>query len=159
MRRRSTAPITGCTMDELLRIAKVPAISTAPGATVLEVCALMIKESVGAVLVLDEKGALVGIFSERDVVGRIVVAQRDPATTLVSEVMTRNVATARTGLTLDQAMATMHHGRFRHLPLVNDKNEVVGVLSVRHLLRDRVDQLDRRASDLLAYISADGPGG
>ncbi len=146
-------------MDELLRIAKVPAVTTSPNATVHEVCLLMLQERVGAVVVVDEKGTLVGIFSERDVVGRVVIPRRDVDTTLVSEVMTPDVSTARSGLTIDQAMATMHQGRFRHLPLVNDKNEVVGVLSVRHLLRDRVDQLDRRASDLLAYISADGPGG
>jgi CBS domain-containing protein len=146
-------------MKELLRIARTPAVSTHPQATVLEVCQLMMKEVVGAVVVLDEGGKLLGIFSERDVVGRVVLPGLDAATTPVAEVMTRKVATARAGMTMDQAVGLMHHGRFRHLPLVNDDTTVVGMISVRHLLRHRVDQLDLRNADLLAYISADGPGG
>jgi CBS domain-containing protein len=146
-------------MEELLRIARAPAVSTHPQATVLEVCKLMMNEVVGAVVILDEDGKLAGIFSERDVVGRVVIPGLDPATTPVSDVMTRKVATARAGMTMDQAVGLMHHGRFRHLPLVKEDGTVAGMISVRHLLRHRVDQLDLRNADLLAYISADGPGG
>ena len=145
-------------MQELLRIARTPAVSTHPEATVREICELMITEGVGAVVVLSA-GKLVGIFSERDVVGRVVIPGLDAAKTPVSEVMTRKVATARAGMTMDDAAALMHHGRFRHLPLFDEEGQVVGVLSVRHLLRHRVDQLDLRNADLLAYISVDGPGG
>lgn len=145
-------------MQELLRIARVPAASASPDATVHELCEQMIKENVGAVVILQE-GKLVGIFSERDVVGRVVLPGLDAKTTRVSEVMTRKVAAAQAGMSVDNAMEVMHRGRFRHLPLIDDKGVVVGMLSVRHLLRHRVDQLDMRNADLLAYISADGPGG
>ena len=145
-------------MDELLRIAKKPPITTHPGATVRQVCEQMLAEKVGAVLVLDEE-RLVGIFSERDVVGRIVVPRLDPDVTAVSEVMTRDVQTAGAGMTEEQCMALMHGGRFRHLPLVDASGKVLGILSVRHFLRERVDALDMRNHDLMSYLAADGPGG
>src|SRR5262249_36511537 len=77
-----------------MRPSSRPIISTNPRATVQEVCELMVKESVGAVIVLDE-GKLVGILSERDVVRRVVAAgRRNPELTAVSEVMTAPVRTA-----------------------------------------------------------------
>jgi CBS domain-containing protein len=59
----------------------------------------------------------------------------------------------------DQAVALMNHGRFRHLPLVDAAGRVVGTLSVRHLLRQRVDRLDLKNNDLIAYLATDGAGG
>jgi len=145
-------------MDELLRIARKPAVTTHPGATVRQVCEQMMAEKVGAVVVVDGD-RLVGMFSERDVVARVVVARLDPDVTPVSQVMTRDVTTASAGMTEDQAVSLMHHGHFRHLPLVDPAGRVVATLSVRHLLKHRVDALDMRNHDLVAYISADGPGG
>jgi CBS domain-containing protein len=144
-------------MEKLLRIARKP-VATNPRATVREACELMIKEAVGAVVVLDE-GRLVGIFSERDVVARIVVPRRDPDTTPVSEVMTREVATANAGMTEEQVMELMHQGKFRHLPLVDASGRVTGVISIRHLLKKRVEELDTHNANLVAYMSTDGPGG
>ena len=145
-------------MDELLRIARKPAVTTHPAATVRQVCEQMLDEKVGAVVVLDGD-RLVGIFSERDVVGRIIIPRLDPDKTPVSEVMTRDVTTASAGMTEDQAVALMHGGRFRHLPLVDAAGKVLATLSVRHLLQQRVDRLDMKNQDLLSYLSADGAGG
>ena len=145
-------------MEELLRIARKPPVTTHPRATVRQVCEQMIAEKVGAVVVLED-GRLVGIFSERDVVGRVVVPRLDPDVTPVSEVMTRDVQTGGAGMTADDCVALMHSGRFRHLPLVDPAGRVLAMLSVRHLLQERVDNLDMRNHDLIAYISADGPGG
>jgi CBS domain-containing protein len=145
-------------MEELLKLARRPAVSARTGTTVHEVCQLMMTEKVGAVAVLDD-GVLVGILSERDVVGRVVVPNRDPRTTLVGEVMTRDPATASAGMSVDQALEAMHHGRFRHLPLVDASGRVVGMLSVRHLLRHHVELVDSRNANLVAYLSTDGPGG
>jgi CBS domain-containing protein len=145
-------------MDELLRLARRPAVTTHRGATIQEACEVMMSERVGALAVIEE-GHLVGILSERDVVGRVVVPRRDPQKTLVGEVMTRDVSTANAAMTVDQALEAMHHGRFRHLPVLDGTGRVVGMVSVRHLLRHRVELLDMRASDLVAYFSVDGPGG
>ncbi len=144
--------------DELYSMARRPAGSIHPGASVTRASEAMMSEGVGALVVVDE-GRLIGILSERDIVGRVVARRLDPAKTLVSEVMTREVATARPGMTATQAMDLMHKKRFRHLPLVDESGKVVGMLSVRHLLQHRVEELDRSTSDIVAYFSADGPGG
>jgi CBS domain-containing protein len=133
-------------------------VSIRPEATAQEACELMVAERIGAMVVLDE-GKLVGILSERDIVGRVIARRRDPEKMLVSEVMTPKVRTIRDGATSDDALDMMHQGRFRHLPLIDANGRVIGMLSIRHLLRDRVGELSLRNADLVGFISADGPGG
>jgi CBS domain-containing protein len=143
---------------ELTRIAKRPAVSTHSRATVQEVCQCLKNEGVGAVAVIDE-GRLVGIVSERDIVVRVVAPGLDPRTTLASEIMTAQVRTVTEDITTRQALGLMHEGRFRHLPLLDRAGKVIGMLSVRDLLRDRIDELDSENTGLMSFIQADGPGG
>ena len=143
---------------DLSQLAGRRVISTHSRATVLEVCEVMLREKVSAVVVLDE-GALVGIISERDIVTRVVAQRRDPSTTIVSEVMTTKVTTVTENATAQTAIELMHHGAFRHLPLIDAAGRIIGVLSVRDLLRQRVQELDLKNTDLMNFISADGPGG
>ncbi len=143
---------------ELIRIAKRPAVSTHSRATVREVCQSLAKEGVGAVAVVDEN-KLVGIISERDIVTRVIAPGRDPEKTPVSEVMTRSVKTVNEDTSSRQALELMHEGRFRHLPLVDGTGRVLGMVSVRDLLRERIGELDQENEGLMNFISADGPGG
>jgi len=142
---------------ELEQIAKRVAF-TYPEATVLEVAERMTTERIGAMVVMDD-GRLVGIISERDIVGRVVAKRRAPDTTKVSEIMTTHVVTITSGESNDEALERMHRGKFRHLPLVDRAGRVIGMLSIRELLRDRMDELAMKNSDLLSFISTDGPGG
>lgn len=142
---------------ELSQIAK-RVVATHLRATAREACELMLAEKIGAMIVLDD-GKLVGILSERDIVGRLVAKRRDPEKTLVSEIMTEKVQTITDGTSSDDALELMHRGRFRHLPLVDAAGVVIGMLSMRHLLRDRVGELSLRNADLVGFIAADGPGG
>jgi CBS domain-containing protein len=143
---------------ELIRIAKRPAVSTNSRATIRDVCQRLAKEKVGALAVIDD-GKLVGIISERDIVTRVVAPGRDPDGTPVSEVMTRSVKTVTEDTSSRQALELMHEGRFRHLPLVDGRGQVLGMLSVRNLLRERIGELDQENQSLENFISADGPGG
>jgi CBS domain-containing protein len=143
---------------ELTRIAKRPAHTIDPRATVRDVCQSLKAEGVGALAVIDG-GKLVGIISERDVVVRVVAPGRDPGRTLVSEVMTFPVRTVTEDMTSNAARQLMHEGRFRHLPLLDRDGRLVGMLSVRDLLRERIEELDLKNADLMAYVLADGPGG
>jgi CBS domain-containing protein len=143
---------------ELTRIAKRPALTTHPWATVRDVCQSLKAQGIGALAVVD-RGKLVGIISERDVVMRVVALGRDPERTPVSEVMTFPVRTVTEDMTSHAALQLMHEGRFRHLPLLDRDGRLVGMLSVRDLLRERIEELDLKNADLIAYISADGPGG
>jgi CBS domain-containing protein len=145
-------------MYDLLRAVRRPAISSHRGATVQEACETMVAAGVGALVVLDD-GRLVGIVSERDVVARVVVRGLDPRKTLVGQVMTRDVRTAGTEVTIGQALEIMEAGGFRHLPLIDAARRPVGVVSVRDLLRQRVEELDQTSESVIDYLGADGPGG
>ena len=73
--------------------------------------------------------------------------------------MTSSVTTVTEDTSSRQALELMHEGRFRHLPLVDGAGHVLGMLSVRNLLRDRIGELDQENQGLANFISADGPGG
>lgn len=143
---------------ELTRLAGRRVIFTRPRDTVQEACELMAKEAVSAIVVLEE-GKLAGILSERDIVKRVVAARRDPSSTVVADVMTPRVQTVTEEVSAQRALELMHEGAFRHLPLVNRAGTVIGMVSVRDLLRHRIEELDMKNTDLLNFISTDGPGG
>ena len=146
-------------MEDLLSLARRPPITIVPSATVRDLATLLVKHKVGAALVLDAEGLLIGIVSERDIVGRVVATSADPDKTSVADIMTKEVRTARASDTPESALQTMVVGHFRHLPIVDDAGKAVGTLSVRHLLREEVGELSRRNADLMNYIEADGPSG
>jgi CBS domain-containing protein len=133
-------------------------VSTHPRATARVVSEAMVAEETGAIVVLDE-GKLVGIISERDIVGRVVAKGLDPQKVCVSEVMTRDPRTVTEDMTVRGALEMMARGRFRHLPVVNTSGQVIGMLSIRDLVRQRIGELTLKNDDLVAFISADGPGG
>jgi CBS domain-containing protein len=114
-------------------------ISVPASATVAEAVAAMAEREVGAVLIMNEDGLVSGIFTERDVVVRVVRQGRDPKTTPISMVMTRDVTFVTPGTTIEAALSLMYVKRFRHL-LVIDGPTVHGLLS----LRDLAYQLIRR---------------
>jgi CBS domain-containing protein len=109
---------------------------------VRDVAKRMSAANVGAVAVL-ESGRLVGVFSERDVMSRVVAEGLDPDKTLVSKVMTKNIVVADPRESVDSALAKMHSVGCRHLPVVKDGN-LVGMLSIRDLLEvDDEDNTNR----------------
>src|SRR5579864_2344728 len=94
-------------------------------ATVLQAALMMNEYKIGALVVADA-GRIVGMFSERDVLGRVVVEQRDPARISVGEVMTEEVVCCSLETTLDEARGAMKNRRFRHLPVVADDGQMLG---------------------------------
>ncbi len=108
-------------------------ISLPASASVTDAVALMTEREVGAVLVMNEEGLVGGIFSERDLLSRVVAQQRDPKGTPLSLVMTRNVKFVSPGTSTEAALALMHLHRFRHL-LVIDGPRVYGLVSMRDLV-------------------------
>jgi CBS domain-containing protein len=105
---------------------------TAPAdSTVTEVAQLMKQHNVGAVMVVDG-GKLVGVFTERDALFRVVAAGRNGGTPL-SEVMTRNPKTIHPDRPFAYALQMMHEGKFRHVPVAED-GRPVGMVSARDAL-------------------------
>jgi len=142
----------------LLKIASVPPASVAPSATVLEAVEVMAEHAVGAVAVVDD-GQLLGIFTERDVMLRVVLRHRHAKDTRVGDVMTSPVETITDKSPEEEALVHMVERHVRHLPIVNAKGTLTGMLSIRNLLEHRVDELARELHSLDQYLSNDGPGG
>ena len=143
---------------ELLKLAHVPPPSVEPDASVLDAVHTMAHGHVGAVVVVDN-GSLRGIFSERDVMLRVVLPGRDPAATPVRDVMTTSVKTVTGAVTPEKASSVMLVEHLRHLPVLGVDGSVLGLLSIRALLEDRLQDLSREVSSLEQYIANDGPGG
>jgi CBS domain-containing protein len=116
---------------------------TLPASTPVKLaCAHMRDRRVGAVLVTDDARRLIGIFTGRDAVCRMLAAGKDPAATTLGEVMTPNPDKMAPGKTAIEALRMMQDGGFRHVPVV-DGDTVVGVVShgdFRGLEHDRLDE-------------------
>jgi CBS domain-containing protein len=101
-------------------------------ATVLQAALLMNDHKVGALVVVDDS-QVIGMFTERDVLRRVVGEQRDPTKTLVADVMTTEVICCTLQTTLDEARGAMKNRRIRHLPLVDDDRRLLGLVSIGDL--------------------------
>ena len=123
--------------------------------TVLEVATYMMRYNIGAVPVLKD-GELLGIFSERDVMNRVVAGLRSPGMTKVSEVMTPHPRTVSGDETLENCMFMMREFGFRHLPVV-DGTKVLGLISLRDILLQELHEHDEEVKHMRAYIS-ESPG-
>jgi CBS domain-containing protein len=119
----------------------------------------MLNQHVGAVGVIDDAGRVAGIFTERDVLRKMVLQGSDPDRTPVREVMTPAVEMATLTTGPGEALATMVERHFRHLPVVDNNGRLLGMLSIRNLLQSRVDELTQQLDSLEQYVSNDGPGG
>ena len=142
----------------LLKIAQVPPPLVELGASVLEAVEVMAERGVGAVGVV-ENGMLRGIFTERDLMLRVVLRERDPKLTLIRDVMTATAETVPDDTTEEDALVKMVERHVRHLPIVAKDRRLKGMLSIRNLLEHRVDELARELHSLDQYLLNDGPGG
>jgi CBS domain-containing protein len=126
-------------------------VSVAPTATVLEAARLMNDRSVGGLLVVDDAGTLLGIFTERDILRRVVAAGLPPETTKVSDVFTRDVVTTTPETSVDECGAIMSSRRVRHLPVVDAKG-LHGVVTIGDLLAHRVSEHETTIQHLNSYV-------
>lgn len=140
------------------KVAPRPVVSVPKNATVMDAVRAMTDRNVGALVVLDE-GRLLGVFSERDVVARVVLKRLNPETTPVAEVMTTSVVTVRESTDRSSVLRLMHEKRFRHLPVVDQEGHVLTMLSMRQLLHAEVQDLKQTVWELAAETAIDGPGG
>ena len=131
-------------------IHRLDIVSVSPDQSVREVAELMNRSRVGAISVVEGE-ALVGLFSERDLLTRVVVAGRDPDTTRVSEVMTHELVTAQLDDTVEQCLDLMQRTGCRHLPVLHE-GRAIAMLSMRQLLRDEVSERDEELSALRANL-------
>jgi CBS domain-containing protein len=112
-----------------------------PEGTVAEAIRRMLDQHVGAIAVVDSEHVVAGIFTERDVLKRMSLSGRDPNTTPIREMMTTPVELATEQTTEVEALAVMVERHYRHLPIVDARGRLLGMLSIRHVLQARIDEL------------------
>ena len=121
-------------------------------ATAFDAAEYMADRKIGAVCVLDPEGKLCGIFSERDLLNRVVVRRLDPAAVLVRDVMSEPRAVIECGDTPHEALERMERVGSRHLPVV-DGDKFIGMLSMRDIMRVEISEQGAELQLLHEYIS------
>ena len=116
-------------------------VALPPEATVKDACQRMRDRRIGAVLIIEADRRLVGIFTGRDAVHRVLAEGKNAARTTLAEVMTRDPNAMPPGNTAIEALRLMEDGRFRHLPIVDD-GKVVGIVSRFDFSGIELDRLD-----------------
>lgn len=120
--------------------------------TIGDLIATLARHNIGAVLVVDD-GRLTGIVSERDIVRHLAGSAEGFRAQPVSAIMTRAPRTCEKSDTVDDAMAKMSTGRFRHLPVM-ENDQLIGVISMGDLVKRKIDMAEQEANELREYISS-----
>lgn len=129
--------------------------TTSQEVTVAAAVRAMNQGRIGALVVVEGERP-VGIFTERDVLVRVVDAALDPATTRVEEVMTRELVVIRLTTQVSEAMSVMTEKRCRHLPVVED-GRLAGMISIGDVTRWTVRDQRHTIDDLVSYIEGEYP--
>lgn len=128
-------------------------VTTGAGARIEDVVAKLGEHKIGAIVVVENVDEIVGIVSERDVVRAIAERGADVLSEPVGTIMTSEVMTCEDSETIDDVMARMTVGRFRHLP-VEKNGRLTGIISIGDVVKTRIEEIEREAEEMRAYISA-----
>jgi CBS domain-containing protein len=126
--------------------------SIGPDESVYEAIKLLAEKEIGAIAVTDG-GRLVGIVSERDYARQIILKGRSSEKTQIRDIMSSEVITARPDQEVRECMELMTEKRIRHLPIVDDKNNLIGMISIGDLVRAIIAEQESTIGDLEKYIS------
>jgi CBS domain-containing protein len=138
-------------VSEILQIKGTQIIAMHPDATVLDAACLMNDHKVGSVVVSDH-GQIVGIFTERDILRRVVSQQLSPSTTSLGEVMTTDVVCCEMDTPLDSARKVMMTRRIRHLPVLDGQQRMMGIISIGDLNAYRLEGQEVQIHMLKEYL-------
>jgi CBS domain-containing protein len=140
------------TVAEILRNKPQAAVySVTPSTSVLDAVKLMAEKGIGALVVLDEKGRLAGIVSERDYARKVALLERSSFAVAISEIMTADVLTVTPRDTSSYCMQLMTDRHLRHLPVLAD-GELIGLLSIGDLVKHTIADQASLIQQLEQYI-------
>ncbi|MGE0717852.1 MAG: CBS domain-containing protein [Alphaproteobacteria bacterium] len=141
------------TVQAILNVKGTDVVSVLPGERVDDAVATMMRHGIGAVLVRDEVGAVLGILSERDVMRGIAREGADCLQRPVGTLATAEVVSAGPGDGIDHVMALMTTNRFRHLPVMRD-GVLAGIISIGDVVKHRLAEVETEARALREYVTA-----
>jgi CBS domain-containing protein len=141
------------TLKQLLESKSKQLASVAPDQSVIRALEIMAEHDVGALLVLDGKH-LMGVFSERDYARKVILQGKSSSHTKVSEVMSGKVVYVTLDRTIEECMAIMTEKHFRHLPVLDDQHNVVGIVSIGDLIKETISQQKFIIEQLENYITS-----
>lgn len=136
-----------------------PPLTAPPSITVAEACEMMLERGLGAMAVLHSDGSVAGIFTERDVLRKVVPRRLNPDTTTLDKVMTSPCVTIHSNRSVHDAISEMIANKVNHLILLDDRDHFVSIVSYRTLLGQEIESLHVEVDHLTAYIGSDGIGG
>ena len=137
-------------VSEILKHKGSDVITTGPGDTVLEIARLLSAKHIGAIVIRNDRGAVVGIISERDIIHAIAVNGERALEMPVRDVMTREVISCTTDDIITGVMKTMTIRRVRHVPVIEDGN-LKGMVSIGDIVKNRLDETELEARVLRDY--------
>ncbi len=140
------------TVAHILREKGGDVVTIDPEASVGDAVRLLAKHGIGAVLVCDGDGGIVGVLSERDIVRALVDAAAPLLERPVSDLMTRDVVTVRPGDDIASVMSVMTAHRIRHLPVLDERGRLSGLISIGDVVKQRIAEAEREAEALKDYI-------
>ena len=120
--------------------------------TLAEVAAVLSQKKIGAVVVTDTNGGVLGILSERDIVRAVAKMGSTCLTDTVANHMTAKVVTTGEEQTVQQTMEKMSQGRFRHLPVIKE-GRLVGLVSIGDVVQNRLKEMEKESQALREYIT------
>ncbi len=128
-------------------------VTTTAATTVAEAIDILARHRIGALVVVSDGSRIAGIVSERDIVRTLAKSGAAALDGPLGGIMTRSVMTCRESETVNEVMARMTRGRFRHMPVV-ENGRLTGIVSIGDVVKARIEQVEREAEDMRAYIAA-----
>lgn len=141
---------------EILRQKGREVVSVLSDASLADATRVLSTKRIGALVVRDERGAIAGMLSERDVVRALAAESVRALANPVGHYMTRQVATCQENDTVEELMEMMTQGRFRHVPVLDAQGRLCGLISIGDVVKMHIEETTREASNLREYIAAAG---
>ena len=129
------------TVKEFLASRTKSLVTTTEDTPVTEAVSMMTRDNIHSLMVMKDD-QMIGIFTDRDYVHKIVAIQRDPAQLKVGDVMTKEVTTVSPDASIKACIELMHHGKFRHLP-ITEAGQVIGMISMTDVMKILIDFHDQ----------------
>lgn len=130
------------------------AVTTArPDTTLLDLSSKLAARKIGAVVIIGDHGRIVGIMSERDVIRAVAECGPVVLSEPVSKVMTADVCTCHESTSLDELMSTMTQCRFRHVPVVDDDDALVGIVSIGDVVKHHIAEVEMEVTAMREYLA------